>query len=150
MRSRGLDLELTGRLAPGWEAQAGYTYQNSKYLVDKNNAGARWEFWEPRHNLKLWGIRHFGEGPLKGLSVGLGVNAFSRTSANGSARTQRRQGGYAVTNLMLRYRISDHWDLQFNANNLFDRTYYTRFGGLNTYNTYGDARNFQLTLRASF
>lgn len=150
VRSRGLDLELTGRLAPGWEAQLGYTYQNSKYVRDKNNAGQRWEFWEPRHNLKLWGLRRFEAGALKGLSVGLGVNAYSRTSANGSARFQRRQGGYAVVSLMARYRISDHWDVQLNANNLFDRTYYSRFGGLNTYNTYGDPRNFQLTLRAQF
>ena len=51
---------------------------------------------------------------------------------------------------MARYRINSHWDVQLNANNLFDRTYYTRLGGLNTYNTYGDPRNFQLTLRAQF
>ena len=39
---------------------------------------------------------------------------------------------------------------QLNVKNLFDRTYYTRLGGTNTYNTYGDPRNFQLTLRAQF
>ena len=61
-----------------------------------------------------------------------------------------RQGGYAVASLMARYRINSHWDVQLNANNLFDRTYYTRLGGTNTYNTYGDPRNFQLTLRAQF
>lgn len=148
VRSRGADLELTGRLAPGWEVQAGYTYQNSKYIVDKNNAGMRWEFWEPRHNLKLWGMRHFESGPLQGLSVGLGVSAFSKTAS--SASSPRRQGGYAVASLMARYRINSHWDVQLNANNLFDRTYYTRLGGLGTYNTYGDPRNFQLTLRAQF
>ena len=116
--------------------------------MDKNNAGMRWEFWEPRHNLKLWGMRHFESGPLQGLSVGLGVSAFSKTAS--SASSPRRQGGYAVASLMARYRINSHWDVQLNANNLFDRTYYTRLGGLGTYNTYGDPRNFQLTLRAQF
>lgn len=80
--------------------------------------------------------------------MGLGVNAYS-ASASG-ANSQRRQGGYAVASLMARYRINSHWDVQLNANNLFDRTYYTRLGGTNTYNTYGDPRNFQLTLRAQF
>lgn len=148
VQSRGWDVEVVGRPAPGWEVQAGYTRQNSKYTKDARNQGLKFRFWEPRHILKLWGMRHFESGPLQGLSVGLGVNAYS-ASASG-ANSQRRQGGYAVANLMARYRINSHWDVQLNANNLFDRTYYTRLGGTNTYNTYGDPRNFQLTLRAQF
>lgn len=152
VRSRGFDVEVTGRPAPGHEIQAGYTFQRSKYIKDKNNANLQWEFLEPRHNFKFWALRHFESGPVQGLSVGLGVNAYSRTSINGGAqaRALRRQGGYAVTNLMLRYRINPHWSVQLNANNVFDRTYYTRLGGLNTYNTYGAPRNWLLTLRAQF
>lgn len=33
------------------------------------------------------------------------------------------------------------------VNNLFDRTYYARIGSINTYNTFGDPRNFLVTLR---
>ena len=148
VQSRGWDVEVVGRPAPGWEVQAGYTRQNSKYTKDARNQGLKFRFWEPRHILKLWGMRHFESGPLQGLSVGLGVNAYSASASE--ANSQRRQGGYAVASLMARYRINSHWDVQLNANNLFDRTYYTRLGGLGTYNTYGDPRNFQLTLRAQF
>ena len=35
------------------------------------------------------------------------------------------------------------------VNNLFDKTYYTRLGGTNTYNTPGDPRNVLLSLRWS-
>lgn len=65
------------------------------------------------------------------------------------------QAGYAVASLRVGYRISPHWNVALNVNNLFDRTYYTRlgsggFGPANFGNVYGEPRNVQVTLRAKF
>lgn len=150
VESRGWEAEVTGSPAPGWDIQAGYTRLDTEYVRDRNNEGLPFTTWEPRHTFKLWGVRRFANGLLEGLSVGLGVNAVSSSTAGTGTSSVRRQGGYAITNALLSYRIDEHFTLALNLNNLFDRTYYTRLGGLNTYNTYGEPFNFALTLRARY
>ncbi|MEQ4618356.1 MAG: TonB-dependent siderophore receptor [Corticimicrobacter sp.] len=149
--SKGWEFEIVGRPAPGYEVQLGYAYSRVKYLKDKNNEGLPFQTWEPKHSARLWGLRSFSEGALDGLTLGVGVNIASSSSAGSSdASAMRRQGGYAITNAMASYRLNRQVTVQFNANNLFDRTYYTRLGGTNSYNTYGAPRNFMLTLRAQY
>lgn len=150
VQSRGWEFEASGRPWPGYEIQAGYARLDTKYLEDDSSQGEIFDTWEPRHSLKLWGLKHFGQGRLNGLSVGLGGNVYSESSAGTGSSAIRRQGGYAVVNALLRYRFSEKLSLQFNANNLFDRTYYTRLGGTNTYNNFGEPRNFSVTLRAQY
>ena len=150
VRSRGWEVELVGRPAPGYEIQLGYAYSRSKYMKDPNNQGLPFQTWEPKHSARLWGVRHFNAGPLEGFSFGLGLNVASGSAAGSGQAAIRRQGGYAVANAMASYRFNRHTTLQLNANNLFDRTYYTRLGGLNSYNTYGEPRNVMMTLRAQY
>lgn len=150
VESKGWEAEVAGSPAPGWDIQAGYTRLETEYLRDRNNEGLPFSTWEPRHTFKLWSVRRFGNGLLEGLSVGLGVNAVSSSTAGTGTSAVRRQGGYAITNALLSYRIDEHFTLALNLNNLFDRTYYTRLGGLNTYNTYGEPFNFALMLRARY
>ncbi|MNF14789.1 Ferric-pseudobactin BN7/BN8 receptor precursor [compost metagenome] len=62
------------------------------------------------------------------------------------------QGAYAVTDVMAGYQVNQHLDLQLNANNIFDRKYYSsissswQYGG----DTYGAPRNMMLTAKYSF
>ncbi|MGC3526388.1 TonB-dependent siderophore receptor [Pseudomonas aeruginosa] len=147
VESKGWELEVSGQPAPGYEIQAGYTRLDTVYLRDPNNQGRPFTTWEPRHTLKLWGVRRIGEGTLRGLTLGLGINAVSESSAGTGSASIRRQGGYAVVNAMASYRLSERATLGLHLNNLTDRTYYTRLGGTNTYNTYGEPRNLTLALR---
>lgn len=149
VQSRGWELEVAGRPAQGYEIQAGYARLDTTYLKDKNNAGLPFDTWEPRHTLKFWGLRHVGAG-VGELSVGLGVNVVSASQAGNGAQALRRQGGYAVGNALLAYQVGSNVAVQFNVNNLFDRCYYTRLGGTNTYNSYGEPRNVALTARVKF
>jgi outer membrane receptor for ferric coprogen and ferric-rhodotorulic acid len=55
-----------------------------------------------------------------------------------------------VANALLGYRVNESLSINFNANNLFDKTYYARLGGTNSYNTYGDPRNYSLSARFRF
>lgn len=147
VESKGWEVEVTGRPAAGYEIQMGYTRMDSVYLKDRNNEGLPFTTWEPRHTLKLWGVRRFGQGMLEGLSVGLGANVVSGSEAGTGASSVRRQDGYAVVNAMASYRINEKTLLSLHLNNLTDRTYYTRLGGTNTYNTYGEPRNVSVALR---
>lgn len=147
VESKGWELEVSGEPAPGYSLQLGYTRLDTRYLKDRNNQGLPFTTWEPRHTLKLWGVRRFTEGSLHGLSVGLGVNAVSGSKAGNGTSAVRRQGGYALVNAMLSYPLGERTSLSLHLNNLTDRHYYTRLGGLNTYNTYGEPRTASLVLR---
>ena len=61
-----------------------------------------------------------------------------------------RQGGYALANLRVGYRIDPHWTAALNINNLFDRTYYHSLSNPNWNNRYGEPRSFNLPLRGTF
>nr|WP_263868090.1 MULTISPECIES: TonB-dependent receptor [Pseudomonas syringae group] len=63
------------------------------------------------------------------------------------------QGSYAVADLMAGYQVSKHLDLQLNANNIFDRVYYTAIGSSSVWgstDTYGNPRSYALTAKYSF
>lgn len=71
--------------------------------------------------------------------------------ANGGSY-RLKQGAYAVTDLMAGYRVNDHLDLQVNANNIFDRRYYSTIANSVSYggDAYGNPRNMMLTAKYSF
>lgn len=48
------------------------------------------------------------------------------------------------------YTFSKNLSATFTVNNLFDKAYFTRVQGTNTYMSYGEPRNFTLAVRASF
>jgi outer membrane receptor for ferric coprogen and ferric-rhodotorulic acid len=85
-----------------------------------------------------------------GLSYGIGLNAVSGTIAGTGTSAIRAQGGHTVANAMIGYRFNEAFSLSLNGNNLTDKTYYTRLGGTNSYNSYGEPRNFTLTARYAF
>lgn len=73
------------------------------------------------------------------------------TLANGGSY-RLEQGAYAVTDLMAGYRLNEHVDLQLNANNVFDRKYYTTIANSASYggDAYGTPRNMMLTAKYTF
>jgi len=150
VESRGWEVEIVGRPSRHYEIQAGYTLLDTEYRKDSDSQGETFSTWEPRHTAKLWGLRHFDAGSLRNLSLGLGVQAVSGSSAGTGSWSVRSQGGYAVINALARYRWNEHLSLDLHLNNLTDRTYYTRLGGLNTYNTYGEPRNLSLRLQLDY
>ena len=60
------------------------------------------------------------------------------------------QGGYAVLNAMVQYRIDPRWTLSLNLNNLSDKVYYQTVGYASGSNFYGTPREWLLTLRGTF
>ncbi|PPS61350.1 TonB-dependent receptor [Pseudomonas sp. BRM28] len=148
-RSEGFELEVTGEVLPGWQVSGGYTYTTTEYLKDTlSNTGNVLRPTDPKRQLKLFTSYRL-PGAYDAWTVGGGVSAQSDIySRNGNAVAS--QSGYAVYSALLGYRFNQHYSLQVNANNLFDKHYYKKVGATATGYYYGDPRNVSLTLRASF
>ena len=156
VRSRGVDLEIQGALTENWQLAAGYTYTQTKYVNDANATLEGQDFNRrlPRQLFKLSTIYSL-PGDLQRWRIGGDVYQQSQirtAGGSGSSAWQNRQGSYTVAGLLAGYKASEQLDLQFNVNNLFDRTYYVSIanGGYEPYDVYGDPRNFKLTARYSF
>lgn len=152
LESRGWELEVIGRPTERWDISGSYAHLETEFLKDATSQGQPASYWYPKTQFKLWNKYRFAGGTLEGVSVGFGVRGASQ-SASGTATTTvaaREQNFYAVYDLQLGYAISRDVSLSLSANNIFDRVYYTRLGGTNTYNTYGDPRNYMLTLRMNY
>ncbi|MDZ4021847.1 Ferric-pseudobactin BN7/BN8 receptor [Pseudomonas sichuanensis] len=158
VRSQGIDFELQGALTEQWQIGGGYTYARVHTVKDQNNPqniNKPLNSDTPEHQFKLYTTYRF-QGPLEKLRVGGGVTWQSRmyndiALADGSSY-RLIQGGYAVTDLMAGYQVSPHLDLQLNANNVFDKHYYSSISKSVDYggDTFGDPRNFMLTAKYSF
>lgn len=159
--SRGVELELQGRVTPNWELSAGYTFNSNK---NRRSNDARFSTITPRHLLKVWS-NHLLGGWVPGLSVGAGVSAQSKSYVSGSVRTYNpatgeydgawqdytfNQASHAIWSLRAAYDIDPHWSLALNVNNLFDKHYYSTVGNSGYGNFYGEPLNAILTLTARF
>ena len=149
VRSQGFELESTGYITPDWSLFAGYTYTTTEYLKDtRSNSGERYAEFTPRHMLRLWSQYELPWQERR-WSVGAGVQAQSDFSAQ-SGSVSMQQGGYALLNARVAYRIDEHWTASLNGNNLADRKYYQSLSNPNWNNRYGEPRSLNMTLRGTF
>jgi outer membrane receptor for ferric coprogen and ferric-rhodotorulic acid len=156
--SKGLDLEATGEIAPGWEVLAGYTYNR----VQNDTEETLYSTITPKHLFKLWSVYTL-PGALSDLRVGAGVTAQSASYVSGQAYRfdavgnvvdsrdyDFSQSGYAVYDALVEYKVDRNWTVALKGNNLFDRRYYESVGTSEYGNYYGEPRNFTVTLRGVF
>lgn len=148
---RGADVEVTGRPAPGIDLSFGYSFLETEYLENSTASlvGAAFDTWEPKHTLKAFAKYTPTAKGWNKAWVAAGVLAQSRFIGGGVAGV-RDQAPYALLSLHGGYAISEKVSVSATLNNAFDKHYYARVGGPNTYNTYGDPRNVTVALRARF
>ncbi|HDS1734162.1 TonB-dependent siderophore receptor [Pseudomonas sp. BP8] len=148
----GIDLEVAGALTDSWNVYAGYTYLHFR-RVDSDGRS------DPSHLFKA-STTYRLSGPLDRLTVGAGVSAQSNIRAisspagqpvNGasSGATDVNWSGYAIWNAMAKYQLTDDTSVSLNANNLFDKHYYSNYG-FYAGAIYGDPRNMSLTVSTAF
>jgi len=157
-KSKGVDAELNGALAPGWLIGAGYTFNNNQSLV-----GGALSSVTPRHLLKLWTSKQL-PGELARWTLGGSVQAQSGNSDNGLVcGTQGQagcygsplsigdvQGPFVVIDLRAGYQIDAHWRAALSVSNVFDRVYYQTIGNPSGGNWYGEPRGFVLRVDARY
>ncbi|WP_353234299.1 TonB-dependent siderophore receptor [Diaphorobacter ruginosibacter] len=139
---RGWELELSGELARGWQAQGSLVQQDSSL----NNASKY-----PKHQFKL-GTAYRFDGDLRGLTVGASTRWQSKTSVNNSAATLS-QDAYALFDLMARYQVDSHLSFSLNINNAFDKQYLsglTNFSASGLFYTWGAPRSVNVGMRYDF
>lgn len=136
--TKGVELELNGELAEGWQASAGYAYVVSTDADDNRIVTTL-----PRNSLKTFTSYRL-PGMLDKLTIGGGVNWQSKVGEDLHTFTQ---GSYAVTNLMARYDISKNLTASVNLNNVFDREYFSYAGW---HGMYGAPRNVMTSFKYTF
>jgi len=123
-RVDGVEVGLSGRLTPGWQAFAAFSYMDSEVVLtnaanqEGNDLGL-----VPRASLNLWTTVAL---PL-GLSVGAGVQYMDNVFRN--TQNVRSAPGYWLLSATASREINQKLTLRLNLSNLADRNYIDRVGG---------------------
>jgi iron complex outermembrane recepter protein len=72
-RSRGLEVDISGEILPGWSIIAGYAYTDAKVLKDNDIPAGNRLFNAPEHAVNFWTTYRIQRGAAKGLGFGLGI-----------------------------------------------------------------------------
>lgn len=139
-KTQGVEFEINGELAEGWQIGAGYSYNKTK---DHN--GDRTDIVFPQQTFKVFSTYRL-PGDLNKVTIGGGVAWISeRTDTQGTLGTV---GSYTLASLMARYDMSKNASVSLNINNLFDRKYLAYFS--NRSGAYGPPRNFMVSLKYAY
>ena len=144
VRSRGIDLQLTGQLTDEVRVIGAYAYVDAEVTKDNTLASGSRLLNVPEHSGSLLGVYEFLDGGLKGLELGGGVNYVGDRSGN-VADSGFELPGYTTVDLLARYKATQDLTLGANLNNAFDRTYYERSYS-NVWVMPGAPRNLSLSL----
>lgn len=144
VRSRGIDLGLSGEPLPGWSLSAGYTFTDSAYASGEDK-GERYMSSLPRHSFRLSSFYHFGDSRW---GAGASLRYFGRTYNQGEDYRIER-GPLTLVGLTARYAFTRQTDLTFTIDNLLDRRYYASVDSL-FYTPLGEPRRLSAMVRHRF
>lgn len=137
-KSRGFELETTGKLTDTWQLSASFSRNLSQ---DKNGKNLNTSI--PNNTAKLfttYTLPYLDEA----LTVGGGLRWQSEIyQDNVPTKTRFTQDSYTLVDLMARYKINENLLVNINLNNLFNEKYH-----LSTTNSYyGAPTNFRVGLK---
>lgn len=150
VRSRGLELEASGSLAPGWELMAAYAFTDAWVTRDPQLRGNPLQN-VPRQSASLYLTHDLGT-LLGGDRLHIGGGPRYVGERAGDPQDSFKLPAYTVTDAFARYdtRVDGHEvRVQLNVNNLFDRHYYPSAVS-NYVVAVGDPRQVVLTTSLSF
>ncbi|MEM9808543.1 MAG: TonB-dependent siderophore receptor [Cyanobacteria bacterium P01_D01_bin.56] len=121
-RSRGVELDVTGEILPGWNIIVSYALTDTEVTEDNSdpsNEGNRFAN-VPEHQASLWTTYEIQEGDLEGLGFGLGL--FYVGERQGDLANSFQVDDYLRTDAALYYRRNG-FNAALNFRNLFDIDY---------------------------
>lgn len=137
VRSRGLELEGVWEATRQLTVMASYTYMDAR--VTRSNilgeVGTRprdsWGTTSPSQMASIWAYYRFGDGALRGVTIGGGARYMGSTTDYGASPSapdnaysfQAKTPAYTVYDLALGYEPDAHWRFQLKINNLFNKLY---------------------------
>ncbi|MGZ0080207.1 TonB-dependent siderophore receptor [Methylomonas sp. YC3] len=154
--SRGVELDISGELLPGWRVIGGYSHlffanitRDVGFDGGIGNQGHRLPN-APHNSGNLFSTYEFQDGVLKGLKFGGGVTVLSKREGN--PLNKYEIPGYATLNLMSSYAMkvgATKVTTQLNVDNLLDKYYYAgSSGGAEVY--FGAPRTFLGSVRIEY
>ncbi|MGF6348036.1 ferric-rhodotorulic acid/ferric-coprogen receptor FhuE [Variovorax sp. W2I14] len=142
--SKGIELQVSGELAPGWQLNAGIAR-----TLGRQGNGDRINTTMPTTQATLFTTYRL-PGEWHRLTLGGGINWQNRAYyaySVGDLDLRYQQGSRAVVSLMARYAFTPKLALQLNIENIFDKKYYSNIDG-QAY--FGTPRNAVATLSYAF
>ncbi|WP_414529156.1 TonB-dependent siderophore receptor [Nodularia chucula] len=119
-RSRGIELDVTGQIIPGWNMIASYAYIDARVTKDDNLQPGNLLNGVPFNSASLWSTYEIQTGDFQGLGFGLGL--FYMGERQGDFNNSFQVPSYVRTDASVFYR-RDNWRVGINVNNLFNVDY---------------------------
>lgn len=108
----------------------------------------------PHKVLKLFAKYRFGDGPLRGISLGGGVNwegeVYGMQTSPSGIRERVANAAFTVVNLMASYDVTPSVSLQAHLNNVLDKKYYANDLAYFDNLFYGEPRKVTVALKYKF
>ncbi|MCI3945926.1 TonB-dependent siderophore receptor [Pseudomonas syringae] len=141
-KSRGIELDLQGELAHGWNVYTGIAH-----FTAQDGDGVRLNSQIPRTTAQLFTTYQLPDAWSK-LTLGGGVkwqSRFYQSPGIGTSTLGGEQDSYALVSLLGRYAITKQVTAAVNVNNVLDKKYALEKGDFDTVG-YGAPRNLMVTL----
>jgi catecholate siderophore receptor len=139
-RSKGVEASLAGAITESWEIIAGYAYQDAEITSATTAAPAgRLLPLVPKHSFSLWSAYQITDW----LGVGAGVTR--QTEVFASISNAVTLPSFTRVDAAIFLGLTDHLEVQFNVENLFDEIYWGTAHNDNNI-TPGSPRAFRVSL----
>lgn len=145
VRTKGFEVEVSGRLTPEWQIHAGFNHKISR------QQGEKVATLSPENQFTLSST--YKPAFLPGLTLGGGARWQDKTwdqvyDQNGNS-VKHTMENYWLLDAMASYQINRNLSANLNVTNLLDKKYHTIFSWYSTY-TWGEPRSAMLTLKYKF
>ncbi|UUQ65325.1 TonB-dependent siderophore receptor [Pseudomonas fuscovaginae UPB0736] len=147
VRSRGLDINVTGNITPEWRMIGGYAYVDAEVTKDNRLPTGTRLANIPRNSFSLLNTYEFQDGFAKGLGLGMGVKYVDDRRGQTETVTYNMDE-YTVVDLLSFYKVNEHVRLNLDVKNIFNRGYDE--GAFNAYAYPGAPRTVQAGVAYTF
>lgn len=149
--SRGLELDISGRVAERWDLIGTYAYTRTEILDDPADEGNRLSQ-APEHTASLY-LTHHLQVPsgLGQWHAGAGARYVGKRAGNNA--NDYWMSSYTVADAFLRWEspvLGQKTRLQLNVDNLFDKQYYPSSTGSELQVNVGEGRTARLSASVTF
>ncbi len=143
-RSEGLEIGLSGRITPAWQAAFGYSLTQAKVTETTTAAPAGRTIGQvPRHQLSLWNKVDLTR------TLGLGVGLYHQSSSFATISHATRLPAYTRVDAALYWALSRRIELQLNLENLGNVQYFPTAHNDNNITT-GAPLNARIAMNVTF
>lgn len=143
-RTNGLEIGVNGSITPDWSIAGGYAYQDAFITSATTAALAGKQVGQvPHRTISLWNKYQLS------TRLGAGIGIIHRSDMFAAVDNTVTLPGYTRLDTAVFYSFNEHWRLQANFENLFNRKYYVNADS-NTNISPGSPRAARVGLTARF